>query len=202
MLSHHDMIVSRCAIPPSPGCDTVGSDLITAPRLVNTRQKIIWNSETIPLYEECVGPTLRLLRQTWLHPSSPASISVLLKMTNYVLSHAASLSHKSVSLAAKPNIRPARTPKPIRLAAQRLKRAHRDMKKYRNTEWFTQNKAAYISAQKSYKRAVRTVRLQENATRDNRLLTILTDNPSSLFSYIKSSKNTSSNIDNLRLLVT
>ena len=26
MLSHHDMIVSRCAIPPSPGCDTVGND--------------------------------------------------------------------------------------------------------------------------------------------------------------------------------
>ena len=71
------------------------------------------------------------------------------------------------------------------------------MKRYRNTEWFTQNKAAYISAQKSYKRAVRTVRLQENATRDNRLFTILTDNPSSLFSYIKSSKNTASNIEKL-----
>ena len=71
------------------------------------------------------------------------------------------------------------------------------MKRYRNTEWFTQNKAAYISAQKSYKRAVRTVRLQENSTRDNRLFTILTDNPSSLFSYIKSSKSTASNIEKL-----
>ena len=197
MLSHHDMIVSKCTIPASPSRDTMRSDLISAPRLVNTRQKIIWNPETIPLYEESVGPILSSLRETWLHPSSPASISVLLNLTNHVLSQAASSSHKSVSLAAKPNVRPARTPRLIRLAARRLRKAHRNMRRCRNTDLLTQNKAAYISAQKSYKRAVRSVRLQENVNRDNRLVTILTDNPSSLFSYIKSSKNTTSNIEKL-----
>ena len=52
-------------------------------------------------------------------------------------------------------------------------------------------KECYSADLKSYKRAVRSVRLKDGIKRDDRLLTILSDNPSSLYSFIKSSRNIS-----------
>ena len=58
----------------------------------------------------------------------------------------------------------------------------------------------YDTALKKYKQAVRHVRIEQNARRDDRLLTILGNNPSSLYSFIKSSSNTSSTlIEKLRV---
>ena len=189
MLSHHDMLLSVCTIPTAPALVADNVSLVTAPRVTNTRNKIVWSADNISNYEFQVSKALRNLRQVWLDPESQDSMSVLLQMTNYVLTNTASVTNKAVSLAAHPPPRPTQTPKTIRLASQRLQRAHRHWKNASPQDLLAA-KMRYSATLKQYKHAVRSVRLQQNRKRDEKLLTILSDNPSSLFSFIKSSRST------------
>ena len=152
-------------------------NLLTAPRLTNTREKIVWSPEGTPRYMEMVGPALRSLREKWLDPTSKASMSVVLQMTNHVLTNTASATNKAVSLSAKPDPRPPRTPSVIYSAAKRLRKSHSQWKNAENTDQ-AKMKECYSADLKSYKRAVRSVRLKDGIKRDDRLLTILSDNPS------------------------
>ena len=61
-------------------------DLIVAPKIVNARQKIIWDPEGIVNYENLVGDNLTRLRETWCNSESKASMSVLLATTYSILS--------------------------------------------------------------------------------------------------------------------
>ena len=45
MLSHHDMIMSECSFPALPVASGNSDMLVTAPRLTNNREKIIWSPE-------------------------------------------------------------------------------------------------------------------------------------------------------------
>ena len=56
------------------------------------------------------------------------------------------------------------------------------------------SRVAYSTALKNYKQAVRRTRLEQDTSRDDQLLTILSDNPSSLYSFIKSSRNVSNTL--------
>ena len=192
MLSHHDMIMSQCSFPAMPSKGPSSDDLITAPRLPNTRHKIVWSPEGAAKYEELVGPALRKLRKTWLDPTSTATMSILLQMTNHVLSNAASASNKAVNLSSKPVARSVSTPRCIRTARKRLRKQHKEWKRAHDSHHsVSATKANYTSALKNYKRTVRAVRLEHEMDQDGRLLTILSDNPSSLYSFIRASKNTS-----------
>ena len=48
LLSHHDIIISKCSFPFSPQNDSVIPDprLITAPRIENIRTRTIWDSDS------------------------------------------------------------------------------------------------------------------------------------------------------------
>ena len=188
LMSHHDIILSQCSVPASPTTSTKQDHLVTAPRVSNDREKIIWSTEGAANYEELVSPLLRSLRDTWLDPSSTASMSVLLQMTNKVLSCAASSTNKTVNLSARPAKKPTRTPKQVRMAEQKLRREHKKWKRSQNSDL---NKSKYKAALKSYKTSVRRARLEGEVDRDSRLLTILSENSSSLYSFLKTSKNTS-----------
>ena len=185
MLSHHDILLSQCIIPATPKSTKDCENLIVGPRITNTRLKCIWNTEGVAKYMECIGPILSELRSTWLVPDSPASMSVLLQMTHHVLINTASVTNKSRSLATKPLMKPSKTPKVIRIAAKRLNRAHRQLRTSSCPDTAQHN---YSCALKAYRRAVRTVKLHDNKIRDEKLISILTDNPAALYSFIRSTK--------------
>ena len=130
---------------------------------------------------------VRSLRQAWLVPQSQACMSVLLQLTNHILNNTASTTNKAISLSTVPAFKPTQTPRPVRLACQRLRRAHRQWKKA-SPHVSLAAKTGYSAALKQYKHAVRTARLYQNAKRDEKLLSILGDNPSSLYSFMKSAR--------------
>ena len=177
------MIVSQCTVPAIPTYSPEKDDLVTAPRLCNNRETIVWSPEGAARYEGILKPVLKSLRESWLGPSSTSSTSVLLHMTNHVLRNAASASNKAVSLSVKTSPRKSRTPWLIRRAEQKLKQNHKKWKRGLTS------KSSYTNALKVYKKTVRRVRLEKDFDRDNRLLSILSDNPSSLYSFIKASRN-------------
>ena len=187
MLSHHDIIISECTIPTAP-IPPLDYNLTTAPRLPNTRKKIVWSSEGVARYEELTGPALRALRDTWLNSSSTTFMSIALKMTNHVLTNTASATNKGVSLSSKQKPLSPCTPRPILNAASKLRLHHSRWKKAPDC---VNARANYKTALKAYRNVVRSVRMKDNAKRDERLLTLLSNNPSSFYSFIRSSKNVS-----------
>ena len=193
MLSHHDILLSVCSIPVAAVSDVADDSLVTAPRLTNTRERIVWSPDGISNYELQVSKELRNLRQVWLDPGSQDSMSILLQMTNHVLTKTASATNKCISLAKHPAPRDAKTPRTIKQASLKLKRAHRHWKKA-SPQNLPAAKTCYSAALKHYKQAVRRVRLQQNARRDIQLLSILGDKPSSLFSFIRSSRSTTNTL--------
>ena len=201
LLSHHDLIISKCTLPTANTSKENSDDLVTAPRLPNNRVKIIWSPEGAANYEQLVGPALVALRGSWLDTTCTASMSVLLQLTNQVLSEAACATNRTVSLSSNPGPPPTRTAREIRIARQRLRRAHRRYKEHTTPHLSSQCEvytAAYKDALRGYKSAVRKNRLRNELTRDKRLLTILSHDPSSLYSFIRSSRKAShSKIDKL-----
>ena len=70
MLSHHDMVMSRCTVPPSTTRLISNEKLVTAPRLQNNRAKITWSTDGTVQYMNLITPILKSLRETWLHSCS------------------------------------------------------------------------------------------------------------------------------------
>ena len=187
LLSHHDMIISKCSLPTANTRKENCSDLVTAPRLLNNRVKIAWSPDGAASYEQLVGPALVALRSNWLDTSCTASMSALLQLTNQVLSEAACATNRTVSLSSKSDPPPNRTAREVRIARQRLRRAHRRYKQHAITHHNSQHEmytSAYKDALREYKAAVRKDRLRIELVRDKRLLTILSNDPSSLYSFI------------------
>ena len=52
--SHHDLILSSVPLPPAAPVLS-STDLISAPKVKNSRVKILWDEEGIPLYENLVS---------------------------------------------------------------------------------------------------------------------------------------------------
>ena len=182
--SHHDIILSKCFLSATPYRKN-NEGLLTAPRIPNNREKINWTPEGSVRYEDQVQSQLRKIRETWCYPSCKASMSILLQMTNFVLSKAASSTNKAVNLSNKQGPRSCHTPRPIQKAKQRMNREH---KKWKTTKLSNTIKNTFQAAQKSYKHTVRSGRLEEDVNRDKTLFSILGENPSCIYGYIKSSR--------------
>ena len=73
-------------------------NLVTAPKLHISRNKINWTDEGVKEYETVVSPHLQEIRKRWLDPDSLSSMSIVLKMTNTILSSSAVATNKSQSL--------------------------------------------------------------------------------------------------------
>ena len=125
--SHHDIILSKCFLSATPYRKN-NEGLLTAPRIPNNREKINWTPEGSVRYEDQVQSQLRKIRETWCYPSCKASMSILLQMTNFVLSKAASSTNKAVNLSNKQGPRSCHTPRPIQKAKQRMNREHKKWK--------------------------------------------------------------------------
>ena len=177
-------------------------DLIWAPRLEIKRNKIKWTEDGIKDYECPVSPHLQKIRDEWLNPDSLSSMTILLKMTNTILSKTASNTNVSKSLDTSSIPRSKRIPKPVLKAKKHLYRIHKKKNLPVNCTIPCQppiDKHADLRlAKHKYKSAVRRSPVLEGCERDQMLFKILEENPQNVFSFIKSCrKSPTAKIDSL-----
>ena len=190
ILSHHDIVLSCVGLPSkqTPLSAPV-TGLVSAPRVTNSRVKTVWTQEGIQDYMVSISPHLRFLRDTWLDSSSAACMSVLLSLTNSVMIRTASNTNKAVSLNKKFLPKSVKTPPAIITARNHLSKIHKKCKASPScTTW----KERFQQAQKLYKQAVRTNRVKESCQRYKLLHSVMTNNPASLYTYLRNSKKSGS----------
>ena len=183
--SHHDVILSEFSLP-SQEPTSLTNDCITAPRTTFLRRKILWTDTGISEYQSLVGAQLAELRQVWQNSSSLASTSILMQSTNCILTLAANTTNPSIDLNERKKTRSSKTPKTV-LAAQRKLQA-----KYR---WWLRRptpmaREHFLEAKKKYRQSVRIERLHQAVKRDTMLDSILTKNPKTIYSYLRSIRKT------------
>ena len=125
--SHHDVILSTVSIPshfvPPP------QDLLKpAPTIENKRHKIVWKEEQILAYQARVSSQLTRIRTDWFIPQSPASVSILLDITNQVLSQSAIDTNRSVPLNLSHKPRDLKVPREVLAAKHSVNAAHKALK--------------------------------------------------------------------------
>ena len=181
--SHHDIILTKFTLP-SQGEEPKPCDLVTAPRTHMERFKILWDDNGIDSYRDLVSHQLQQVRESWEDPCSVSLTSVFLEATNHVLSFAAASTNPSTSLTEKRATKPDKIPPNIRAAKRKVQRRYRCYT-YSPT---ASNLRQLELVRKAYKQAVRLARLRQSVSRDQKLDTILTDNPSKLYCYLRNSK--------------
>ena len=191
--SHHDIICSEFCLPPCAP-PPKSNDCIVAPRTSINRQKILWTEDGVAEYRNMVGAQLAELRLTWQNPSSLSCTSILMQTTNTILALAASTTNPYCNLNQKRNIRATKTPRTVLAARQKMRAKHR--------WWITHPtgnaREQYLSARNKYRQTVRAERLNQSLKRDAKLNSILSRNPRSLYSYLRSIRKTNtSNIQSL-----
>ena len=191
--SHHDIILSKINLPVTD-VETVDDDLIKAPRIENTRVKILWNDENIPDYQAEVADKLSSLRSDWSNSSSVTSFSILLDLTNNVLTQAATSTNRYIKLGEPKPIRNRRLPPEIRKAQADVLHALKQKKKVKdstNPDLITRTKVNVTEARRKLKLLSRRFQHTQDMKRDSSLFNITSSNPSSTFQKIKASKRAS-----------
>ena len=183
--SHHDIILSTLTLP-FKSQDKVDDKLITAPKVANNKHKIIWNDENLPSYQAEISNKLQTLRKNWSTPGSSVSVSILLDLSNQVLSEAALSTNKSSSLSKKSDKRPMKLPKELMIARQQQKRAHNALK-IATAENIDEAKANFKNIRKNLRCLTRSHSHKADLKRDSNLYSILTQSSSTLFKTIRSS---------------
>ena len=188
VLSHHDIVISSVKLT-NIGVTVPPPDLVSAPRITNRRTKTVWSHLGSEEYRATISPLLKLLREIWLDSTSTTCMSVLLNVTNYIMASIASKTNKTVSLNKKPVCKSSPTPPTVLSAKKQLTKAYEKLRGARSDPVQRQR---FKMAQKAYRSSVRAHRVKEGSKRDEKLYSILTDNPSLLFKHIKSLRKTGS----------
>ena len=187
--SHHDIILSSLTLPYKSQAN-VADRLITAPRVVNNQHKIIWNDDNLSSYRAEISSKLQTLRRDWSTPGSSISVSILLDLSNQVLSKAALSTNKSLALANMPEKKPLKVPKELIIARLLQRRAHNALKdaiKAGNARGIDEAKANFKIARKNHRFLTRSNAHKADLQRDSNLCSILTQDRSIFFKTIKSS---------------
>ena len=173
MDSHHDLLVSSCSIPHQHGKQLDKSDNLTAPRVENTRHRVIWSEEGKVEYSQMLSELLPEMRNRWKCSSSKAFTSVLLQSTNFLMAQAATATNKVVSLSSSVTPKPARIPKHVRKSANAVARASTSMKIVLSNQSSlpeeiaaAQNKLHKLK--NIHRRMLRQTRLHKNLIRDKK----------------------------------
>ena len=101
VLSHHDVILSKFTIPNEALKDAVLTPPHRAPRISNSRHKIVWSEQGAEAYRTLLEPQLQLIREVFIDSSSVESMAVALQLTNFALTNTAQLSNKVLPLHGK-----------------------------------------------------------------------------------------------------
>ena len=164
--SHHDAIVSSFSLPSQP---INNQQTVEAPEIPNTRMKILWNHESLPMYKELVSENLNCLRNRWLEPSSKTCVSVLLEVTSRILSSAASTTNKSLSLANASTPVSKKTPRVIQKSRNYLRRKLQISRNFPSETATVQLE----SAKKIHRKLVRALNSQENTKEYKKMFSIM-----------------------------
>ena len=152
--------------------------------------RITWTEDGIKDYALIVSPQLQRVRERWLDSDSLCSMSMLLKVTNSVLTRSAQLTNTAKWLNKPAVIRSAKTPKLVLKARKKLSRIHKSITKTGPLGHPPPDMlAAHSDAKHNYKASVRRSRVQAGLHRDRKLFTILEDNPQKAFGFLKSCRN-------------
>ena len=192
--SHHDAIISEITLnyiePAAKSHESVHDDV---PTIENDRHKIVWDDDSLHLYQELIQPVLLDLQDAWLDSSSPSSISLLLQQTNNALTSAAKATQKVIYLNKSEKIKRKSIPS-ILTEASRLHTAnYKELKKVITDPTSTSEdievaRLAHKSSRAALQSAKRTVSVSKEAEAFQQLDTILTSNPQALFKTIRARK--------------
>ena len=122
--SKHDVILSSFKLPFIGESKTNEDVKISAPTVLNTKHRIIWDEENLLQYQEFISKPLHNLQKNWGNPETPVSFSILLQCTNQILSNAAKATNKWIDLAKEPTIKKQTIPDEVLAAAKAKKKAH------------------------------------------------------------------------------
>ena len=201
--SHHDLLVSTSSLPLKSGPTQQNLQNIVAPRVNNTRQKIVWTKEDISKYQVIVANLLKDLRSRWLDPSKQSCISILIQATNFIMNFAASSTNRTISLSRMSPVKPVKIPKIIKKSSNILARASSLLKHITSQHGSTADMIAKASmrvkkARKEHRQLIRIEALKINTLRDSKLRTVKPD--TELYKGVRKIKN-SSNVNVLKLKV-
>ena len=193
LLSHHDMIISSFTIP-TQKAPPVPTNLVRAPKCDLNRTKIIWSIDGQKDFSELVGPYLRQAREKWLDANSQTSMSVLLSITNSILSKCATVTNQHKTLGTKLKAKSQPIPKLIKSATNKMIKAHKKFKQTENSSntkpgEVLKLKATFNCTKKRYRQVVRQHRLRDSLERYQKLDDIF-EKPSTAFSYLRSCRKT------------
>ena len=201
--SHHDLLVSVSTIPSAPCTSPDTSKNVIAPLLANTRHKIKWSQDSVAAYEALVSCHLPRIREHWYDPSSEKSMSILLEVTNMILSQAAIALNKSISLSPRKLSRSLKLPPAIIKSNKRLVRISRRLRNQINDQRYTsdivhQTREKYQSLKKLHRRLVRRQHMFDCIKRDTDSYSVMTTSSHQFYKKVKASKrSTDSTINRL-----
>ena len=195
--SHHDVLLSVCNVPPLLLPTVDKSKNIVAPKLENNRHKIIWSEESIEDYKSTVSTHLPRVREQWLNPSSPKSMSILIECTNMVLSESAQRFNKTVSLSSPATMRSAKIPPNITRSNNSLARVSKLLRSQKQDSRFSNQQVEQTCIKlrrlkSNHQRLVRKHRMLENFRRDEKTFSVLNSASSDLFRVVRNSRKSSS----------
>ena len=189
--SHHDMVVSTFLCsgvpynPPPPA--------IVAPKIPNTRVKVLWNQEGQEQYETLLSSTLPLLQNSLLNPASPSLSQILLNCTNFALNRAAEISFKTLKLSKPPSLKRHVIDPDVRHAQAVALRAAQVLRVVQSSpsptdEDIHEALSAKSSSTSALRAAVRYSNGQKARQRDELLHTVLSTDPSKLQTAVRKAK--------------
>ena len=188
--SHHDIILSSLKLPVYAMTDNQDG-LVKAPQIPNSRVKIVWEEIKIPEYQQQVSTKLASLRSTWPHQPSLSQLSILLELSNTILSQAAMDTNKHIKLGHPKHVKKPCIPRPVRKAQFVLKMNLKILKSFKHSENHEALEAVQNNvkeARRQYKYLTRRFHYEEDLRRDSATFKILSSTPSGIFKSIKSTK--------------
>ena len=210
--SCHDILVSTASMPLQQLKPVDKSENVVAPRIENTRHKIVWSKDGILNYQQTISQLLPSIRSRW-QGSSSASLSVLIQTTNFLLTMAASENNRKISLSSTPPpSRSVRVPKCIRKSGNAVAKANSHLKylinKGANNKGvvvqlgpiLAQAKNRLKTLKQIHRKLVRKYRLEQCIARDKKLFKIRSSDPSSAYKDIKKVKNNNNPTRNINRL--
>ena len=198
--SHHDVLISTVKIPHVSKTPEDLSKNTTAPRLQNSRSKIIWTEAGAAMYRDMVSGSLQHIQDFWLSSSTTATLHVALQATNSIMSRAACMTNKSI-LLNKPFVpRSAAVPKEIKISQKALLKMHRHLRSFNGSHSEKdQLRSIYNKNKKEHRKLERKHAAMDSFNRDSKLFSILSSNPAPLYKSIKSSKSSQTKVHTLHV---
>ena len=186
--SHHDIIISTFSLIASANLAPTTENNINAPKVENTRTKIVWSESGVKDYQKLVSSHLQKLQDRWLDSSSKSSVSILLHTTNQVMNIAASATNKPLSLSKTTSKNSSSSSREVQNSQKSLKREHRKLKNpLLSCSDYANLKQRYKESKKQHRRLDRWCTAKESIVRCENLSTAISD-PSNFHKYVRNSK--------------